>query len=68
MARIQTLSGETVTITEVKSTDAHNRHWWMVSGTAQGVIDYLEENRIGKNNISHLSFVSSVWYCWFYKN
>ena len=46
MARVKTLSGEVVTITESKGTDITRRHWWMVNGTAQGIIDYLEENKI----------------------
>ena len=41
MARQKTLSGEVITITEYKGTDVYKRHWFMVNGTAQGVIDYL---------------------------
>ncbi len=68
MARIKTLTGQVVTITELKSTDNFNRHWWLVSGTAQGVIDYLEENKINHRMVKSISISSSTWYCWFYKN
>ncbi len=68
MARQKSLTGRTVTVTETKSTDVTNRHWWIVEGTAQAVLDYLEENRINHRMVSHFSFVSSTWYCIFYKN
>lgn len=67
MARIKTLTGEIVTITEAKGTDVLRRHWHLVYGTAQGVIDYLEENRIDKRNVKHISLASSVWYVWYHK-
>ncbi len=67
MSRVRTLGGESVTITESKGTDTNRRHWWLVEGTAQGVIDYLEENKIDKRYVKHISFVSSTWYCWYYK-
>ncbi len=66
MARKKTLRGEIVTVTVTKGTDTTRRHYWMVNGTAQGVIDYLEENKIDKRHI--LQFVlSTTWYVWFYK-
>lgn len=67
MARIKTLSGEVVTVTELKGSDVTHRHWWMVNGTAQGVIDYLEENKIGIRNVKQF-ILSTTWYVWFYKN
>lgn len=66
MARVKTLSGEMVTVTESKGTDVTERHWWMVNGTAQGIIDYLEENHIDKRYV--VQFVlSTTWYVWFHK-
>ena len=66
MARQKTLSGEVVTVTETKSTDVKNRHWFMVNGTAQGVMDYLEENRIDITMVKQF-VLSTTWYVWFYK-
>ena len=66
MARIKTLSGEVVTVTESKGSDVTNRHWWLVNGTAQGVIDYLEENKIDRRYVKQF-VLSTTWYVWFYK-
>ena len=67
-ARKKSLGGEMVTIeSEVKGSDANNRHWFLVSGTAQAVIDYLNENKIPQRNVKHFSLDSSIWYCWFHK-
>ena len=66
MARVKTLSGEMVTVTETKGTDTTRRHWWMVNGTAQGVADYLEENRIDKRYIVQF-ILSTTWYVWYCK-
>jgi len=53
MARTKTLSGEIVTITETKSTGGatFGVHWFHISGTIQGVLDYLNENRIPEHKV-----------------
>jgi len=67
MPRTQTLSGEVVTVTETKGTDTTSRHWFLVYGTNQGITDFLNENNIPEHKVKHLSFVSSIWYCWYHK-
>ncbi len=66
MARVKTLAGEIVTITEAKGSDVNKRHWRMVSGTAQGVIDFLNENGIPDNNVKTFLLDSSTWYAWYH--
>ncbi len=66
MARVKALSGEMVTVTELKGSDTTRRHWWLVNGTAQGIIDYLEENKIDMRYVKQF-VLSTTWYVWFYK-
>ncbi len=66
MARVKTLAGEVVTITETKGSDVNNRHWRLVSGTAQGVIDFLNENGIPEHKVKDFELDSSVWYAWYH--
>ncbi len=66
-ARTKTLSGEMVTITETKGTDTGGLHWFIVSGTAQGVLDYLNENNIPEHKVKGFTFVSSVYYVLYHK-
>ncbi len=67
MARIKTLSGEVITVTEFQGSDTSKRHWYMVSGTSQGVIDFLNENNIPEHKVKHFSLSSTTWYCWYHK-
>ena len=67
MARAQTLSGEVVTVTESKGSDTSQSHWFTVTGTAQGVIDYLNENRIPQSNVMGISVVTTTYFVLFHK-
>jgi len=49
MARAKTLSGEIVTISE--TIGSTKRHWFIISGTAQAVVDYLNENNIPEHKV-----------------
>lgn len=51
MARRTLISGEIVTVTEVKATDVTGVHWFYVSGTSQGIVDYLNENGIPEHKV-----------------
>ena len=51
MARKKTLSGRIVTITETLGTDVDKRHWFIIHGTYQAVIDYLNENNIPEHKV-----------------
>lgn len=63
--RKKTVSGEMATIgSEIKGAKLH---YFMVSGTAQAVADYLGENNIPQSNILAFELDSSIWYCWFHK-
>ena len=65
--RLKTLGGEMVTITETKGTDTNQTNWFIVSGTAQGVLDYLNENGIPEHKVKGFQFVSSVYYVIYHK-
>jgi len=67
MGKTTTLSGEIVTITETKGGDVSKRHWYIVSGTAQGVLDFLNENGIPEHKVKGFNFVSSVYYVLYHK-
>lgn len=67
MARLKTLTGEMITVTESKGTDVTKRHWYTVSGTAQGVIDFLNENGIPEHKVKGVLPSSTVWYVLFHK-
>ena len=67
MARLNTLSGEIVTITETKGSDATRKHWFTISGTAQAVIDYLNENRIPQSNVMGMAVVSTTYFVLYHK-
>ena len=67
MARRKTLSGEVITVTDYSGTDVTKLHWFLVEGSAQGVIDYLNENNIPEHKVKHFSLASSVWSVWFHK-
>ena len=67
MARTKTIEGEIVTVTETKGSDTGNRHWYIVSGTAQGVTDFLNENGIPEHKVKGFNFVSSVYYVLYHK-
>ena len=60
MASSQTLSGEVITVTESKGSDVTGRHWYAVAGTAQGVIDFLDENNIPQSNVMGMSMVTTT--------
>jgi len=60
MARAQTLSGEVITVTESKGSDVTARHWYTVAGTAQGVIDFLDENNIPQSNVMGMAMVTTT--------
>ena len=67
MAREKTLSGEIVTVTETKGTDVKGRHWYTVSGTAQGVVDYLNENGFPEHKVKGLAVVTTTYSVLFHK-
>ena len=67
MARKTTLSGEIVTITEYKGSDVSRRHWHIVTGTAQGVIDFLNENRIPEHKVKSFWVTSSTYHILYHK-
>ena len=67
MTRANTLSGEIVTVTETKSSDNTNRHWFTVSGTAQGIVDFLNENNIPQANVMGMSVVSTTYFVLYHK-
>lgn len=67
MARTKTLTGEVITITEGKGTDTSKRHWFTVSGTSQGVIDYLNENNIPEHKIKGMAVVTTTYFVLFHK-
>lgn len=67
MARANTLSGEIVTITETKGSDITSRHWYTVSGTAQGIVDFLNENNIPEHKVKGLSVVSTTHFVLYHK-
>jgi len=62
----KTLSGQTVTVTETEGTPGVQNHYFLVNGTAQGVIDFLNENRIPMANILAIE-LSTTWYVWYHK-
>ncbi len=67
-ARQKTLSGEEVTITETKATSsASGVHWFIVSGTALGVLDYLNENLIPAHKVRGTTVLSTTWHVLFHK-
>ncbi len=66
MARRETFNGEAVTITESKGSDTQKRHWRLVEGTAQGVIDFLNENGIPEHKVKSIQISSSTWYAWYH--
>ncbi len=66
-ARLKTLSGEMVTITETKGTDTTGRHWFIVSGTAQGVLDYLNEQGIPEHKVKGTTVVTTTWNVLYHK-
>lgn len=67
MVRLKKLTGEAVTITEGKGTDTNKRHWFTVSGTSQGVIDYLNENNIPQSNVMGMAVVSTTYFVLYHK-
>ncbi len=67
MARVKTLNGEVVTVTETKGSDVSARHWYSVSGTAQGVVDYLNENKIPEHKIKGMAVVTTTYFVMFHK-
>ncbi len=67
MARVKTLSGEIVTITETKGSDVTRRHWFTVTGTAQGVLDYLNEQNIPQSNVIGFAVVSTTYFVLYHK-
>ena len=67
MTRLKTLSGEMVTITESKGTDTFKQHWFTVSGTAQGVIDYLNEHNIPQSNVMGMAVVTTTYFVLYHK-
>ncbi len=67
-SRKKTLSGEMVTIeSEVKGSDTNNRHWFIISGTAQAVVDYLNENKIPDHKVKGTTVLSTTWHVLFHK-
>ena len=62
MARTQTISGEVITITETKATDGVTGiHWRHVSGTIQGILDYLNENKIPEHKVKGFTGGSTAY-------
>ena len=63
MVRKKTISGEVITITETKATlDAEKGiHWFHVEGTIQGILDYLNENRIPMSNVKGFTGGSTTY-------
>ena len=66
MARKKTFSGAIETITETKGGDIQTNHWRLVEGTAQGVMDFLNENGIPGDNVKEFILNSSTWYAWYH--
>lgn len=66
-ARVKTLNGEMVTVTETLGSNVNKRHWFTVSGTDQGVIDYLNEQGIPEHKVKGMTVVSSIYYVLFHK-
>lgn len=67
MARVKTLSGEVITVTEVKGTEGIALHWFIVSGSAQGVVDYLNENKIPEHKVKGTTVLSTTWHILYHK-
>ncbi len=67
MVRVRTLSGQVVTITETKGSDTTKRHWFTVSGTAQGVLDYMNENNIPEHKVKGMSVASTTYFVLYHK-
>ncbi len=67
MARRKTISGEVITITETRPSSTSSGHWYLVQGTAQGVIDFLDENKIPEHKVKQFVLDSSIWYAWYHK-
>lgn len=62
MARVQTLSGEVVTIYETKASDVVSGvHWFHVEGPIQGILDYLNENRIPEHKVKGFTGGSTAY-------
>ena len=56
-----------VTVTETKGTDVFGRHWYTVVGTAQGVVDFLDENGIPEHKVKGMSVVSTTFFVLYHK-
>ena len=65
-ARLKTLNGEMVTITETRGAGV-NRNWFIVSGTAQGVVDYLNENGVPGHQVKGTTVLSTTWHVLYHK-
>ncbi len=63
MAGTKTISGEIITITEAKATGGDNLgvHWRHISGTIQGVLDYLTENKIPEHKVKGFTGGSTAY-------
>ena len=67
MARLTTLSGQIVTVDETKGTTGLPNHWFTVSGTAQGIVDFLNENRIPQSNVMGMAVVTTTYFVLYHK-
>jgi len=62
MARVKTFSGEVITITETKATDSVGGiRWRHISGAIQGVLDYLNENKIPEHKVKGFTGGSTAY-------
>ncbi len=66
MARTQTISGEIVSITETKGGAPLWMHWYIISGTYQAIIDFLNENKIPEHKVKGTT-LGSTCYVLFHK-
>ena len=67
MARAKTLSGEVLTVTETKAGLGVAGHWFTIAGTAQGIVEYLNENNIPEHKVKGCLPSSSTWYVLYHK-
>jgi hypothetical protein len=66
MPREQVLTGEMETVTEKMSSQTSSGKYLEISGTAQGVLDYLAENHIPQANV--ISYTpGTTTYCLIHK-
>ena len=69
MPRAQQVSGQIIQISSFTSgSDVNSRHWFLVSGEAQSVIDFLELNKIPQSNVKQFVTTDGTeWHAWYHK-